>query len=327
MALSNPRVLMTNYYDRGIIADAIAPLQNIACVTDVDCQRNLNFDEIRQAIAGHHAVIAADEPYPREILECADQLLLLARDGAGFNKIDLQAATEFGIVVTRAPVVMDATANLTIGLMIALVRQIPLADGAVRRQQWTDRKSLLCPDLTGMTLGIVGFGPVGEKVAARATALGMKVLVYNRSEAGERIRAANAEPVSLDNILSQSDIVSVHLRSVPETKALFSSPQFAMMKKGAYFINTSRGELVNESDLVEALETKHLAGAALDVFVKEPVEPDHPLLTLPNVLLSPHLGGDTTTTMIKATEINVSQIIDLFCGKKPSNILNPAGQT
>ena len=319
-----PHVLMANYYDRAVVGNALKPLCRFAEVTDGNRNRNFTLEEIRGAVSGIHAIIAADEPYPREVFAAADDLLIVARDGAGYDKIDLEAATEHGVIVTRAPVVIDATANLTIGLMIALVRQIPFADLAVRDHRWGDRSSFLCPDLTGMTLGIVGFGLVGRCVATRAAAMGMNLLTYNRSDVSEPALAAGARVASLDELLSQSDIVSVHLRHTPETRAFFSAEVFGKMKKGAYFLNTSRGEIVVESDLVDALNSSHIAGAALDVFEKEPVGSDNPLLAMSNVLLSPHLGGDTTTTMIQATEMNVAQIIDLFAGRKPSHILNEA---
>ncbi len=318
----NPQVLMANYYDRAVVGHALKPLYRFAEVIDGNRNRNFTLEEIRAAVPGIHAIVAADEPYPREVFTAADDLLIVARDGAGYDKIDLAAATEHGVVVTRAPVVIDATANLTIGLMIALVRGIPFADRAVRDDRWGDRSSFLCPDLTGMTLGIVGFGLVGRQVASRATAMGMKLLIHNRGDVSEAARAGSVRVVSLDELLSQSDIVSVHLRHTPETRAFFSAERFAGMKKGSYFLNTSRGEIVVEADLVDALNSGHIAGAALDVFEKEPVRADNPLLAMSNVLLSPHLAGDTTTTMIQATEMNVTQIIDLFAGKKPSHILN-----
>ena len=320
---SKPKVLLTNSYDRAVVADALAGLRRLADVTDSNRSRNLTLDEIRQAIPGAHAVIAADEPYPREVFADAGDLLLVARDGAGYDKIDLQAATDHGVVITRAPVVIDATANLTIGLMIALIRRIPLADRAVRENRWTDRSLFLCPDLTPMTLGIVGFGAVGRKVAERAAALGMKLLTYDSADVSEAAQATGAKIVSLEELLSQSDVVSIHLCQTPQTKGLFCAKTFRQMKEGAYLLNTSRGGIVVEADLIDVLESGHLVGAALDVFAEEPVDPRNPLLTMDNVLLSPHLAGDTTTTMIEATRMNVAQITDLFAGSKPSHMLNP----
>lgn len=316
------RVLLTSYYDREVIADQLKRLRSSAEVIDVNRGRNLTLDEMLQAVPGIHATIAADEPYTREVFERGSELLIVARDGAGFDKIDLQAASEHGVVVTRAPVVIDATANLVIGLMIALVRKIPFADRAIRQNKWTDRSSFLCPDLTGMTLGIVGFGQVAQKVAVRARALGMKLLAYDIADVRKAARSTGTQILSLDELLAQSDVVSVHLRHTPKTKNFFCANLFTKMKKGAYFVNTSRGEIVKESDLVEALACGHLTGAALDVFREEPINPQNPLLALPNVVLTPHLAGDTSTTMIAAIEMNVAQIIDILAGRKPSNILN-----
>ena len=317
------RVLVTSYYDRGVIGQSLAPLHEVAELIDANRNRNLTADELRRAIPGVHATIAADEPYTGDVFELAHDLLLVARDGAGFDGVDLQAATGHGVVVTRAPVVFDATANHTIGLMIALVRKIPFADRAIREGRWTDRRSLLCPDLTGMTLGIVGFGEVGRRVAARARALGMKLLAFDAADVCEPARLAGAEVASLDALLARSDVVSVHVPHTPQTRALFCRALFGRMKRGAYFINTSRGPIVSESDLAEALASGHLAGAALDVFKKEPVDPASPLLAMPNVVLTPHVAGDTTTTMAAAVELNVAQILDLLDKKRPSHMLNP----
>jgi len=319
----NPRVLIVSYYDRAIIAEQLDRLHASAEIIDMNLGRNLTEDEMLDAVPGVHATIAADEIYSRKVFERAGDLLLIARDGTGYDKIDLTAATDHGVVVTRAPVVHHATANLTLGLMIALVRQIPFADGVVRDNKWTDRSALLCPDLTGMTLGIVGFGQVGREVAARARAFGMKLLVYDYADVSKAADAYGAKVVALDDLLANSGVVSVHIQHNKETAGMFNEDLFGKMKPGAYFVNTSRGGVVNESALTDALKSGRLGGAALDVFKNEPVEPDNPLLSLKNVLLTPHVAGDTSTTMVAAIEMNVTQILDFFAGKKPSNILNP----
>ena len=180
---TSPRVLITSYYDRKVIDDQLKRLQSSAEVIEVNRGRNLTLEEVLQNVAGIQGIIAADEPYTAEVFERASELLIIARDGTGFDKIDLKAASAHGVVVTRAPVVHHATANLTIGLIISLVRKIPFADQAIRQNKWTDRKSLLCPDVTGMPLGLVGFGQVGREVAARARALGMKLLIYDLADA------------------------------------------------------------------------------------------------------------------------------------------------
>ena len=319
----SPRVLITSYYDRKVIADQLKRLRSSAEVIEVNRGRNLTLEEVLQNVAGIQGIIAADEPYTAEVFERAWELLIIARDGTGFDKIDLKAASAHGVVVTRAPVVHHATANLTIGLMIALVRKIPFADRAIRQNKWIDRTSLLCPDLTGMTLGIVGFGQVGHGVAARARALGMNLLTYDSEDVSQTARDIGARVVCLDELLASSDIVTVHLRHTRQTAYFFCAETFAKIKKDAYFINTSRGGIVKEADLIEALASGHLAGAALDVFEEEPINPENPLLAMPNVVLTPHVAGDTSTTMIAAIEMNVTQILDLLAGKKPTNMLNP----
>lgn len=316
------RVLLTSYYDRDVIKGALAPLQARAEIVDVNKHRNLTLDEVLQSVPGIHAIIAADEPYTADVFDRADDLLIVARDGTGFENIDLAAATAHGVVVTRAPVVHHATANLTLGLMIALVRKITFANDVIRRGGWTDRTALLCPDLTGMTLGIVGFGQVGRDVAARAGALGMRLLVHDVSDVAEPACAVGASVLGLEELLAESDVVTVHIRHTAQTNHFFSGEVFSKMKPGAYFINTSRGGIVKESDLVDALVSGRLAGAALDVFGDEPIDPQNPLLGLTNVVLTPHVAGDTSTTMISAITMNVTQILDLLQGKRPSNLLN-----
>ncbi|MDP7739971.1 MAG: NAD(P)-dependent oxidoreductase, partial [Lentisphaeria bacterium] len=203
------------------------------------------------------------------------------------------------------------------------VRKITTGDHAVRNGQWVDRSALLCPDLTGMTLGIVGLGPVGRKVATRAKALGMQVLAYNRTPLPDIADDLGVELVAFEALTERADIVSVHLQSSPETRGLCDAVFFANMKAGSYFINTARGQIIDELALVTALQTGHLAGAALDVFETEPIPADNPLSAMDNVVLTPHVGGDTSTTMIAAINMNVTQITDLLTDRKPSNMLNP----
>ena len=317
------RVLVTSYYNREVIAPALAGLGDEGFeVIDGNRGRNLTAEEMLEAVPGIHVTIAADEPYTEEVLDVAGELLLIARDGTGYENIDLAAATERGIIVTRAPVVHHATANMAMGLMIALVRKITVANEGIRAGKWMERDRFLCPDLTGMTLGIVGFGIVGREVATRAAAMGMKLLVHDIADVTGHAYAAGARVVGLDELLAASDMVTVHIRHTKETAHLFSAGLFAKMKKGAYFVNTSRGGIVREADLVEALRTGHLAGAALDVFGSEPVEEDNALLAMENVVATPHVAGDTSTTMLEAFEINVAQILDILAVKEPTHLLN-----
>lgn len=318
-----PRVLVLSHYDRQVIASPIERLAGRAEVVDVDLGRCLTREEILDRIGGVHATIASDETYSAEILDEATDLVLIARDGTGYDAIDLESATGHGILVTRARVLHHATANTTIGLMIALVRKIALADRGIRENRWNQRKRWLAPDLTGMTLGIIGFGQVGKEVAKRATAMGMSILICNRSDVSDAAGRIGARVTSMDEVLRNADIVSLHLRHSGATENLFNADMFARMKAGAYFVNTSRGGLVDEAALGDVLARGHLAGAALDVFVREPAEPEHPLLAFDNVLCTPHFAGDTTTTMVHAVESAVKQILDCFAGRRPQHLVNP----
>ena len=318
-----PRVLLTTYYDRDVIAGPLERLGGSADIVDVGRGRCLTREELVGALPGVHVTVAADENYDADVLDAATDLALIARDGTGYETIDLDAATERGILVTRAPVVHFCTANLVIGLMLAVVRKIPLGNRGVREGQWTDRAQWLCPDVTGMTLGIVGFGQVGREVAKRAQALGMKVVCSDLADVSAAATALGVEVRPLDELLGEADVVTVHIRHTDATAGLFNADLFAKMERGAYFVNTSRGGIVDEPALVDALASGRLAGAALDVFVQEPTPVDNPLLAFENVVATPHVAGDTTTTMAQAVEMNVTQILDCLAGRKPDHLLNP----
>lgn len=318
-----PRVLLATYYDRDVIAGPLARLREKAEIIDVNRGRCVTAEELAEALPGIHAVIAADEKYTAAIMDVAKDLLMIVRDGTGYEAIDLDAATERGIIVTRAPVVHFATANMTIGLMIALVRRLTVCDRGIRRGLWTQRDRWLCPDLTGMTLGILGLGQVGVEVAKRARAMGMKLLAYDLADVTDRAAEVGAEVASLDQVLAASDVVAVHIRHTEKTRNMFDAALFAKMRKGAYFVNTSRGGIVDEGALVGALNSGHLAGAALDVFAQEPTPGDNPLLAMDNVVCTPHVGGDTSTTMVLAIDMNVTQIFECLAGRQCEHILNP----
>lgn len=318
-----PRVLLTTYYDRQVIDRPLARLREKAEIIDANRGRCVTTEELTEALPGVHVAIAADEKYTADIMDVGNDLLMIVRDGTGYEGIDLVAATERGIIVTRAPVVHFATANMTIALMLALVRRLTICDRGIREGRWTQRDRWLCPDLTGMTLGILGLGQVGMEVAARARAMGMRLLACDLVEIADRAAEVGASVASMDEVLADSDVVTVHIRHTEKTAKMFNADLFAKMKKGAYFVNTSRGGIVDEAALVAALSSGHLAGAALDVFAQEPTPDDNPLLTVENVVCTPHVGGDTSTTMVLAIDMNVTQIFECLAGNKCQHILNP----
>jgi D-3-phosphoglycerate dehydrogenase len=318
-----PCVLFSCFYDRPIIAEPLGRLRAMADVREVNRGRNLTEQELLESLPGAHAVIAADEKYPPRLLDAAGDLVLIAREGTGYDGVDVEAATQRGILVTNAPVVHRATANMTIGLLIAMVRKILICDRDVREGRWTQRDRRVCPGLTEMTLGIMGFGLVGREVAARAAALGMKVLVYNRSDVSDEVQRLGARTGSFEEVLAGSDVVSVHIRHSPQTDRMFAKDQFAQMKHGAYFMNMARGGIVDEGALIEALQSRHLAGAAMDVFAEEPPSPDNPLLAMQNVVCAPHVGGETTSTMRQGVDMAVDELCACLDGRRPAHLVNP----
>jgi len=319
-----PTILFSSFYERDLIADGLERLRGLGDVREVNRGRNLTRQELLEFLPGAHACVVADEKYDADLLDQVDDLALIAREGTGYDGVDIEAATARGILVTNAPAVHNATANQTIGLMIALVRRIIPCNRGVREGEWTQRGRWRCPDLTGMTLGIAGFGLTGREVAKRAIAMGMRVLAHNRSDVAEVAQSLGAQVASLDDLLASSDVVTVHIRHSTQTERMFDAAVFAKMKRGAYFLNVARGGLVDEAALVDALTRGHLAGAAIDVMSQEPPERDNPLLALDNLICTPHVGGETTTTVRKAFDMAVDQVCDCFEGKKPRQLVNPA---
>ena len=317
-------VCVTTEYDREVIGPALEPLRGRAGVTfGPVVGRCLTRPELLAAAATANAVIASSEPYDAALFATLPELRVVTRDGMGYNSVDLDAASARGVLVTNSPVMHVATANFAMGLITALVRRITVADHAVRNRNWTRRELFLGPGLDDLTLGIIGYGNIGRGVARRALAHGMKVLAFSR---GLSAAAAGGDGVTLapvEQILDACNVVSLHVPLSEQTHGLIGAPQLARMRRGSYLINTSRGPVVDEAALIEALRSGHLAGAALDVFEEEPVAPDNPLLRMENTILAPHVGSSTTVAMRRAVEVCVQNILAHLDGARPPNLLNP----
>ncbi len=231
--------------------------------------------------------------------QVSPKLRVIGRAGVGVDNIDLESAKSRGITVVNAPqAVTVAVAELTIGLMLSLSRHIPAADASMRRAEW--RKSeLKGSELFEKTLGIVGVGRIGAAIAERARAFGMKVLGYDALVPDEELRNRGVEPTDLDALLGASDYVSLHLPLNKETRGMFSSEALGKMKPGARLVSVARGGIVDEQALLAALDSGHLAGAALDVFSKEPPG-ESPLLVHPRMVSTPHIGASTEEAQAKA---------------------------
>lgn len=255
-----------------------------------------------------------------ELLRSAPKLVVVGRAGVGLDNVDVSACTKAGIIVTSTPEQNAlSVAELAIGLMISMARQIPAANADTKRGNW-NRQQFYGTELYGKTFGIVGAGKIGFLTARRAQALGMEVLAYDPFISRDNVFLAelNARLVSLEELLARSDVVSCHLPSTPQTARLLSARSFALMKTSATFINTSRGEVVDEAALLEALQSGKIAGAALDVRANEPPIADG-LERLPNVLLTPHIAALTHEAQDRVTHAVCDDIARVLEGMPALN--------
>jgi phosphoglycerate dehydrogenase-like enzyme len=251
----------------------------------------LTSDEVARLLPGMHGYIAGLDMVDRAALQAADQLKIIARYGVGYDTVDLAAAREMGILVTNTPGANAVSvAELALALIFALARQIPEANTAVRQGHFPRLPGISLED---KTIGILGFGAIGKQLARRLAGFDCRILAYDPFPDREFASQHMVEIVTLEELLPQADFLSLHLPLLPETRGLVNTGFLAKMKPGAFLINTARGEVVVEDALYAALKSGHLCGAGLDAFVQEPPDPAHPLLALPQVIATPHLGAQT----------------------------------
>jgi D-3-phosphoglycerate dehydrogenase len=276
-----------------IALDGLAPLRDDARF-ELIVRPGLKGAELADAIAEADAVLVRSATQiTRESLAKANGLKVIGRAGVGVDTIDVDAATERGIAVLTAPAGNTiSAAELTLALTLALLRRVPAADKSMKAGQW-DRKSFSGSELYGKTLGLIGAGRIGGEVAKRARAFGMQVVAFDPFLIAERALALGIERAELDDVLRRADVVSLHVPLTDATAGLLGDREIGLMKPTAVIINAARGGVVSEDVLVRALTEKRIAGAALDVFEQEPLPADHPLRSLDNVVLTPHLGAST----------------------------------
>jgi len=276
--------------------------------------------ELAEWIAGVDAAILGLDTVTEEALARADRLRVISRFGVGVDSVDLAAATRHGVVVTITPGANSvAVAELAIALLLALARSLPYHDRVAKAGQWSRVQGM---ELTGATLGIVGFGRIGREVATRAAALGMRVLAYDPMLPSIAFARLPVQPCDLPELLATSDAVSLHLPLTTETRNLIDARALATMKPAAYLINTARGGLVDEVALYEALAAKRLAGAACDVFAKEPPDASG-LISLDNFIAAPHIGSATLQTSLKMGLIAAQNALAVLAGERPQGVVNP----
>jgi phosphoglycerate dehydrogenase-like enzyme len=275
---------------------------------------------LAETLRGSQAIIPVRErtKFTASLFEQLPDLEYISQTGNHAYHVDMEAATRRGVVVSLAPG-GNSTTELTFGLMLAVMRRIPQSDAAMRRGEWP---LVLGYVLKGKTLGILGLGKIGTEVAAVARAFGMNVTAWGPTLTKERAARSGATFISLEEVLKTADVISIHLALSEQSKNLLNEARLRLMKKSAYLINTARGAIVDEPALVKILREKAIAGAALDVFVQEPLPKNHPLPALDNVVLTPHLGWPTDSGFEGFAENAVTNILDYMEGKL-TRALNP----
>jgi len=255
------------------------------------------------------------------------RLRVLARPGIGVDRIDLAAATERGILVVNTPDgPTESTAEHAIALLLSLTKRVTLGDRDLRRGQgWSDYGAIpIGLEVSGTTLGLVGLGRIGGRVAEIARALGMRVLAFDPYAAPARAQALGVTLVgTLEELLGSADIVSLHCPAIPATYQLMNARTLALMRRGSYLINVARGAVIDEAALVDALRSGHLAGAGLDVFDPEPAAADNPLFFLPNTICTPHIASYTAASVLRMREMVCEQVAMALRGERPTELVNP----
>ncbi len=275
----------------------------------VDSRTGLKPDELKKVIGDYHALIVRSETkVTAEIIGAAEKLKVVGRAGTGVDNIDVPAATQRGIVVMNAAGGNSVTtAEHTIALLMSLARKVPQAHSKLKGGNW-DKKSFMGTELAGKTLGIIGLGNIGKIVGSRAQGLAMKVVAYDPFITREVATRAGIELATLDEVFERADFITVHTPMTEETRGIIGQPAFAKMKEGVRIINCARGGLVDEQALYDAIKSGKIAGAALDVFEQEPVQADHPLLTLDQVVVTPHLGASTNEAQESVAVVVAEQV-------------------
>lgn len=301
--------------------DGIYPLRQAEQI-QVDLRTDLTPDGLLDIIDQYDALLVRSQTkVTKEVIEKGTKLQVIARAGVGVDNIDIDAATEYGVVVVNAPNGnMNAAAEHTMAMMMALARNIPQAFHALKNNVW-DRSSYMGVELKNKTLGIIGLGRIGAEVAHRAKGQRMHVIAFDPFLTEKQAETMGIRQGTFEEVIEQADFLTVHTPLMKETRNIINADVFTKMKREAFLMNCARGGIVEEDALYDALKANEIAGAAIDVFVQEPAL-DHPILTLPNVIATPHLGASTVEAQ-ENVAIDVSEdVVRIFTGKPPRNPVN-----
>jgi D-3-phosphoglycerate dehydrogenase len=281
----------------------------------VDYRDNTSAEDLLKLIGEYDALIVRGQTrVTAPVMEAASRLKVIGRAGVGVDNIDLEAARKHHIAVVNAPTSTTvAVAELAFGLLLSLAREIPRADTALKQGQWP-KKELEGVELNGKTLGVIGFGRIGVEVGRRAAAFGMNVIIYDPNVSEHELEHGNAEPVSIQDLYAWSDFISLHLPLNVQTRDLIGRQAFSQMKDGVRIVSTARGGIIDESALLEALNSGRVAGAALDVFEEEPPGLTE-LVSHPRVIGTPHIGAQTAEAQSRAAEDIANEVLFALHGK------------
>ncbi|MBR1202470.1 MULTISPECIES: hydroxyacid dehydrogenase [unclassified Bradyrhizobium] len=330
MTVNNKRVFYVKYLAHEIYVDILKKRPDVRLDRLENDTPEAAFAPVLADAHAYQIGAARDELAPHfhahaELLKRAPNLLIVSSNGAGFDPVDVDACTAAGVlVVNQSGGNANSVAEHALGMMLTLSKRIIQSDRRLRREANVNRNDLIGNELNEKTVGIVGLGNVGRRIAELCKGLlHMKVIAYDPYLTAEEMAKRGGEKVELDDLLRRADFVSISCPLDSKSRGMIGAREFALMQPHAYFVTTARGFIHDEKALEEALREKRIAGAGLDVWSKEPPPPDHPLLQFDNVLASPHTAGVTREARINMGRIAAEQILDALDGKRPPRIINP----
>jgi D-3-phosphoglycerate dehydrogenase len=316
-----PKILITD--DEVHIDNIIDELRTIADV--MRCNNNHEQTLVRDSENVDLIIVSCFTKITAPVISGAKNLKAILKYGVGVDNIDLVAATQKGVLVVNCPQYgSDTIAEHAFALMICLAKKLLQVDALMRKKGWLwPSAKLMGTDLSDKTLGLIGFGRIGRAMARKALGFGMKIKIFDPYVGSDTVSDFQAEFVSLNTLLKTSDVVSIHCILTPETKHLIAEAELNMMKKSAFLIDVSRGAIIDEEALLTTLQENRIGGAGLDVFADEPLEPEHPLFALDNVILTPHLAWYTKQAYERLEQETLQRTLEILEGRLPQNLKNP----
>lgn len=317
------KLLLTEPY---VEATDTSPLNILKDFMEIRVAHNASEEQLVKEVKDATALIVRLARITKRIIDSGENLKVISKTGVGVDNICVEAATKNGIFVCNVPSLnADSVAEHTFGLILALAKNIVEADKRLRTEGWSFRDSLWPRniELHGKVLGIIGLGAVGSRVATIAKAFRINVLAYDYKRRIEKATKVGAKLVDLDVLLRESDFVTIHCSLKEATKNLIDQNKIKLMKKTAFLINCARGAIVNQEALIDSLRENTIAGAALDTYVDEPINPENPLFKLKNTIVTPHVAGMTYDVRVKSMQILVDDIVRVLKGEVPKNLVNP----